>query len=80
MVQFYAERLGIGWEWQSIDSGTCPVPLSSTQTGKNPTDCSKSDSKIYILVEEGAFRWRCTSRVQTNMISGLLVICWPGSW
>jgi len=52
MVQFYAERLGIGWEWQSIDSGTRPAPLGGSQTGKNPTDRGKSGSKIHILVDE----------------------------
>ena len=48
MVQFYAEGLGIGWEWQSIDSGTRPAPLGGTQTGKNSTD----RGKIHILVDE----------------------------
>ncbi|HSG42302.1 MAG TPA: IS5 family transposase [Anaerolineales bacterium] len=52
MVQFYAARLGIGWEWQSIDSGTRPAPLGGTQTGKKPTDRGKSGSKIHILVDE----------------------------
>ena len=48
MVQFYAEGLGIGWEWQSIDSGTRPALLGGTQTGKNPTDRGKT----HILVDE----------------------------
>ena len=52
MVKFYAERLGIGWEWQSIDSGIRPAPLGGTQTGDNPTDRGKSGSKIHILVDE----------------------------
>jgi len=52
MVQFYAERLETGWEWQSIDSGTRPAPLGGTETGKNPTDHGKSGSKIHILVDE----------------------------
>ena len=52
MVQFYAERLGIGWEWQSVDSGIRPAPLGGTQTGKNPTDRGKSGPKIHILVDE----------------------------
>lgn len=52
MVQFYAERLGIGWEWQALDSGTRPAPLGGTQTGQNPTDRGKSGSKIHILVDE----------------------------
>ena len=52
MVQFYAERLGIGWEWQSVDSGIRPAPLGGTQTGKNPTDRGKSGTNIHILVDE----------------------------
>jgi transposase len=52
MVQFYAERLGIGWEWQSIDSGIRPAPLGGSATGRNPTDRGKSGSKIHILVDE----------------------------
>ena len=52
MVEFYAERLGIGWEWQSIDSGTRPAPLGGMETGKNPTDRGKRGSKIHILVDE----------------------------
>jgi len=42
IVQFYNERLGIGWEWQSIDSGTRPASLGGKETGKNPTDQGKS--------------------------------------
>jgi putative transposase len=52
MVAFYAEALGIGWEWQSIDSGSRPAPLGGSQTGKNPTDRGKRGSKIHILVDE----------------------------
>ncbi len=52
MVQFYAERLGIGWEWQSIDSGIRPAPLGGAETGRNPTDRGKHGSKIHILVDE----------------------------
>jgi putative transposase len=52
MVQFYAERLGIGWEWQSIDSGIRPAPLGGLATGRNPTDRGKRGSKIHILVDE----------------------------
>lgn len=52
MVQYYAKRLGIGWEWQSIDSGSRPAPLGGAETGKNPTDRGKSGSKIHILVDQ----------------------------
>jgi len=52
MVLFYAEKSEIGWEWQSIDSKSCPAPLGGTQTGKNPTDRGKSGAKIHILVDQ----------------------------
>ena len=52
MVKFYAQCLGIGWEWQSIDSATRPAPLGGTKTGRNPTDRGKSGSKLHILVDE----------------------------
>src|SRR2546423_76511 len=52
MVLFYAEQQDIGWEWQSIDSKSCPAPLGGQQTGKNPTDRGKRGTKIHILVDE----------------------------
>jgi putative transposase len=52
MVRYYAEQLGIGWEWQSVDSGTRPAPLGGSETGKNPTDRGKKGSKIHILVDK----------------------------
>ncbi len=52
MVHFYAERLGIGWQWQSVDSGIRPAPLGGAQTGKNPTDRGKMGTKIHILVDK----------------------------
>jgi putative transposase len=52
MVQYYARELHIGWKWQSIDSMMSPAPLGGPETGKNPTDRSKSGSKIHILVDE----------------------------
>jgi len=52
MVRFYENRTGIGWQWQSIDSGTRPAPLGGEETGKNPTDRGKSGSKIHLLVDQ----------------------------
>jgi putative transposase len=52
MVLYYAEVEGIGWEWQSIDSKSCPAPLGGEETGKNPTDRGKRGAKIHILVDE----------------------------
>jgi putative transposase len=52
MVLFYAQQRGIGWEWQSIDSKSCPAPLGGEKTGKNPTDRGKLGAKIHVLVDQ----------------------------
>jgi putative transposase len=52
MVRFYARQRHIRWQWQSIDSKSCPAPLGGDDTGKNPTDRGKLGSKIHILVDE----------------------------
>lgn len=52
MDKFYADQLGIGWEWQSVDTGTRSASLGGSETGKNPTDRGKQGSKIHILVDE----------------------------
>jgi hypothetical protein len=45
MALYYQTR-EIGWEWQSIDSKSCPAPLGGQETGRNPTDRRKQGSKI----------------------------------
>ena len=52
MVLYYQTEREIGWEWQSIDSKSCPAPLGGEQTGRNPTDRGKQGSKIHLLVDE----------------------------
>jgi transposase len=52
MVLFYQNEQEIGWEWQSLDSKSCPAPLGGEETGKNPTDRGKQGSKIHLLVDE----------------------------
>lgn len=52
MAEYYAERRGIGWEWQSIDSKSVPAPLADDASGRNPTDRGKQGSKIHLLVDE----------------------------
>ena len=52
MVQFYQTERTIGWEWQSIDSKSCPAPLGGEETGRNPTDRGKQGSKIHLMVDE----------------------------
>ncbi len=52
LVEFYAERRGIGWTWQSIDSKMSPAPLADDRVGRNPTDRGKQGSKLHLLVDE----------------------------
>jgi len=52
MVVYYQQEREIGWQWQSIDSKSCPAPLGGEQTGPNPTDRGKQGSKIHLLVDE----------------------------
>ena len=52
MVLYYQTTREIGWQWQSIDSKSCPAPLGGEETGRNPTDRGKQGSKIHLLVDE----------------------------
>jgi transposase len=71
MVQFYAEHLGIGWAWQSIDNGIRPAPLGCTQTCKNPTDRGKMAAKSTFWWMKTVSLCRSISLVQMNTTSGL---------
>jgi putative transposase len=51
MVRFYARQRHIKWQWQAIDSKSCPAPLGGSATGKSPVDRSKRGSKIHLLVD-----------------------------
>lgn len=52
LVRFYARHRRIGWQWQALDSKSCPAPLGGTHTGRNPTDRGKQGSKLHILVDQ----------------------------
>lgn len=52
LVRFYGRQRHVGWQWQAIDSKSCPAPLGGAATGRNPTDRGKRGSKIHILVDE----------------------------
>lgn len=52
MVRFYARQRTIKWQWQALDSKSCPAPLGGTATGRNPTDRGKQGSKIHLLVDQ----------------------------
>ena len=50
-LRVYDQKVGIGWNWQSLDSAIIPAPLGGTKTGKNPVDRAKSGSKRNVLVD-----------------------------
>jgi putative transposase len=50
-LHVYDQKVGIGWNWQSLDSAIIPAPLGGTKTGKNPVDRAKSGSKRNVLVD-----------------------------
>jgi transposase len=52
MVKFYKKRRKIKWQWQAIDSKSCPAPLGGDETGKNPTDRGKQGAKLHLLVDQ----------------------------
>lgn len=51
MLQWYDERHGIDWRWQSGDTKLLPAPLGGEKTGPNPTDLGKSGTKRHLLVD-----------------------------
>jgi len=47
----YDERVGIDWEWQSMDGAMTKAPLGGDATGPNPTDRGKSGTKRSLLTD-----------------------------
>lgn len=50
-LEKYDDRVGIDWEWQSIDGAMTKAPLGQENTGPNPTDRGKSGTKRHLLTE-----------------------------
>ena len=48
----FDELKGIAWQWQAADGAMTKAPLGGEQTGKNPTDRSKTGTKRSLLVNE----------------------------
>ena len=46
----FDELKGIVWRWQAADGAMTKAPLGGDQTGKNPTDRSKTGTKRSLLV------------------------------
>ncbi|HEX5187583.1 MAG TPA: hypothetical protein VFV86_11900 [Nitrososphaeraceae archaeon] len=38
LLQKYDKKIGIKWDWQSLDSISIKSPLGGEMTGHNPTD------------------------------------------
>ena len=47
----YDEKIGLDWEWQSIDGAISKAPLGEKGTGPNPTERGKSGTKRSLLTE-----------------------------
>ena len=45
LLKDYDRKIGIKWEWQTIDSISIKSPLGGAMTGSNPTNRSKLGSK-----------------------------------
>ena len=50
-LQYYDERHGIDWEWQSSDGTYVRSPLGGPDNGPNPTDRAKPGMKDELLVD-----------------------------
>jgi putative transposase len=51
LLKLYDKKIGIKWDWQSLDSISIKSPLG-TMTDHNPTDRSKLGSKRHILTDK----------------------------
>lgn len=47
----YDEKIGLDWEWQSMDGAMTKAPLGEKGTGPNPSDRGKSGTKRSLLTE-----------------------------
>ncbi len=50
-LYLYDDKIGINWEWQSMDGAMTKAPLGCENTGPNPTDRSKKGTKRHLLTE-----------------------------
>jgi hypothetical protein len=51
MLRFYGRKCRIQWNWRSVDSRSCAIPLGGNATSPNPTDRAKQGNKIHFLVD-----------------------------
>lgn len=51
LLQYYDQRLGIDWKWQSLDGAITKAPLGGEATGPSPVDRGKSGTKRSLLTD-----------------------------
>jgi putative transposase len=49
--EYYDQRLGMDWKWQSLDGAITKAPLGGEATGKSPVDRGKSGTKRSLLCD-----------------------------
>jgi putative transposase len=52
LLQKYDKKIGIKWNWQSLDSISVKSPLGGAMTGHNPTDRGKLGTKRHIVTDK----------------------------
>jgi putative transposase len=52
VLKFYDQKLGIAWDWTSMDAAIVKAPKGGDDTGPNPTDRAKSGTKRHVLTDE----------------------------
>lgn len=50
-LEHYDELIGIGWDWQSVDSSTVKAPFAQAAVGPAPTDRGKQGTKRSLLCD-----------------------------
>ena len=50
-LEFYDDKTGLNWAWQSMDGSMTKAPLGGEATGPNPTDRGKLGVKRSLLTE-----------------------------
>ena len=52
LLKIYDNKIGIKWNWQSLDSISIKSTFRGAMTGSNPTDRSKLGTKRHILTDK----------------------------
>lgn len=51
LLNYYDQKLGIDWKWQSLDGAMTKAPLGGDETGPSPVDRGKSGTKRSLLTD-----------------------------